>query len=95
MVIDNVHDEAEICLMVGINHLLQLQDPLVRIICLGTKTSFRNIVLHRIIAPIVARSRVGFIHASEIIEGQELNMSNAQGFQIVKAKGLFSMFRRF
>ena len=78
MVIDHVHDEAEICFVIGINHLLQLQDPLVRIIWLATKTSLRNIVLHRVIAPIVASSRICFVYASEIIEGHELDMSNAK-----------------
>ena len=95
MVINHIHDETEISLMIGINHLLQLDDPLIRIVWLGAKTSFRDIVLHRIITPIIAGSGIGFIYATKIIEGQELNMSNAQGFQIVKAKGLFSMLRRF
>ena len=53
MIINNVHDNADSILMKGLYHFLELSDTNLAVVRIGRVGAFGNIVVDRIISPVV------------------------------------------
>ena len=84
MVVDHVHHNADVCLVQGLDHLLELIDTDSAIVGIGGVRAFGRIVVDGIIAPVEVFT-LGLIHGTVVIHGQQVQVGNAQCIQIVNA----------
>ena len=89
MVIHHIHHHPYVCLVQRLNHLFEFFDTRHRIGRIGRVASFGNIVVQRIVAPVVfIFVEFGFVHRSIIIGRQQVNMGNAKFFQVINSGSL-------
>ena len=86
MVVDHVHDDADIMVMQGLDHLLELLHTDRAVVGIGGVGAFGGVVVLRIVAPVEGLAG-GLVHGGIVIDGQQVDMSHAQIVQIVDAGG--------
>ncbi|MNV36763.1 hypothetical protein D3C71_1282520 [compost metagenome] len=81
MIVDDIHNNTHSTVMKALDQLLELPDSGRRFIRIGGIRALRNVIVLRIISPIVVGEvELRLIHAFRgvIIHRQQLHMSNAQ-----------------
>ena len=53
VVVDHIQDDADVCLVECLYHLLELTDAYLRAIRVSRIAAFRHIVVDRVVAPVV------------------------------------------
>ena len=94
MIVNDVHDNTDVGLMISSDCFLQFNDSCIRIMWIRCKTTVRKIVLHRVVAPVIHEFWMVFINTAKIIHWHELDMSNAQLFDIIHSQSVFLQIRR-
>ena len=89
MVVHHVHDHADPGLLESIDHFFHLNDASARIKRVTGIRTFRNIIIDRIIAPVILAAKPamlpGFIYAPKIIHREYLDIADTLGFQVIKS----------
>ena len=70
VIIDNVEDNSDASLVEGLHHLLKLTDATERICRVSTITTLRDIIVYRVVPPIILRFvQLGLVHRAIVIAG--------------------------
>ena len=89
MVVDHVEDNVDACLMERLHHLFELSDAAERVGRVGGVRAFGDVVIHRVIAPVILRLvETCLVDGAEVIRGQDVDSVHAQLFQVVKCPRL-------
>ena len=88
MIIHHIHDHAEAVGMKRLYHFLHLADAHLSAGRIRGIGSFRNIVIHRVIAPVKLRVFPCFIYRAVIIGRHDLHMGDTQIFHIPEPGGM-------
>ena len=84
MVIHHIQDNSYSCLMQCLNHLFELAYTHLRCIRISRITTFRHIVIDRIVSPIITIiCKTSFVNRTIIIRRQNLYMCHAKFQQMV------------
>ena len=68
-------------------HLLRLTDTACRVVRIGRITAVRHVVVHRVIAPVIAvLIQLGLVYATVIEHRQNLQMGDTQLFEMVQSR---------
>ena len=87
MIVHYVQNHAYSCFVQSLNHLLELFNTAYRIIRIGRIAAIRHIVVHRIIAPVIAiESQLRLIHRTVVIRRKYLHMRHTQLLQMVYSR---------
>ena len=89
MIVNDVHNHTDVGLMISSDCFLQFNDSCIRIMWIRCKATVRKIVLHRVVSPVIHEFWVIFINTAKIIHWHELDMSNAQLFDIIHSQSVF------
>ena len=85
VVVDNVHDDADLGIMQSLNHLLELIDADFAVVGIGGVGTLGNVVVLGIVAPVVAAD--GLINGVDVVNGQQVDIVDAQFLHVVNAGG--------
>ena len=78
MVIHHIENDTDASLMECLYHLFELTDAYSRIIGIGAVATLRNIVVHRVIAPVILIIlQTGLIDRAIVVTGQDMHSINA------------------
>ncbi len=86
VVVHHVHHHPDAVLMEGLNHLLALPDADGAVGRVGGVAALGHIVVHGIVAPVELVLAAPLVHRAEVIDGQQLDMGDAQAFQVLHAQ---------
>ena len=79
MVVHHIEDNPDTGTVQRLYHLLELADAHQRLGRVGGVRPLRNIIVHRVVAPVVLRAlQVGLVDRAEIVAGQDMDGINAQ-----------------
>ena len=93
MIIHHIHNHPDACPVQRHYHLFKLADAYIGFIRVGGIRTFGDIIVLRIIPPVVLRLvELGFINRREIERRQQVHMRHSQFFQMVDSC-LFSQIR--
>ena len=88
MVIYHVEDDAYACIVERLYHLLELANAYCRLVGVGGVTAFWNVIVHRVVAPVVfVVGKAGLVHRAVIITGQDMDGIHAELFQVADGPG--------
>ena len=79
MVIDHIHDHFEAGVMQRLHHLLALTDAHGPVIRIGRVRAFRNVVVNRIITPVITIAG-GFVYGTIVVQRHQLHRRDAESF---------------
>ena len=94
VIVYDVHNQTHIRLMVGCDSFLQFQNACIRVLRVTGKATFWNVILDRIIAPVVDLFRVFLIYTTKIINRHELDMGDSQIQQMLHTNFTFAQLGR-
>ena len=77
--------------MQGGDRLLQFPDAHLAPVGVRRIAAFGNIVIHRIIAPVITEFRFRLIYRTIVIHRQQLNVGHAQPFEIIQARRMHTV----
>ena len=83
MIVNDVHDNTNVGLMISSDCFLQFNDSCIRIMWIRCKATVRKIVLHRVVAPVIHEFWMIFINAAKIIQRHELNVGYSKLFDVI------------
>ena len=84
MIVNHIHDYSEACVVKCLDHLLIFTDSCLAGSRICREASLRNIVVHRIVAPVKGFIILSLINRTEIITRHQLNMGNAQVLHVLE-----------
>ena len=88
MIVYDVHDDTDTVIMQPFDHLLHFADANRAVIGVAGIGSFWNIIVHRIIAPVILRLfEVAFVHAAKVVNRQQMKVRNAKLFYMIQTGG--------
>lgn len=90
MIIYHIHNDGNTCLMECGYHFFKFPDTDFAMIWVGRIRPFRNIIIKRIITPIKCIA-ITFIYRTIIKRMQQVNMGNAEFFQIIYARWMYTV----
>ena len=87
MVIHNIENDTDTSLVECLHHLLELTNTRSRVIRIGRVRTIRNIIILRIIPPVVLiLAQFRFVHRGIVIGRQQMNMSHSQLLQMIDTR---------
>ena len=97
MVVNHIHNHTQTSLMKASNHLLSFLNSRCWISRIRRVRPFRNIVVLRIITPVLSSllsiaQVTSFIHRTKIIHWHDLHVSDTKRLQIIKARNILLIF---
>ena len=84
MVVNDIHNDTDSCIMISLNHGLEVSNNLSRIIWVTRETWFWGIVVLRVITPVIGYIPVLVVFLMAIKDWLELNIITSEFFDIVK-----------
>ena len=84
MVINHVHNDTDSCIMISLNHGLEVSNNLSGIIWITRETCFWSIVVLRVITPVIGYISILIIFLMTIKDRLKLNIVATKFFNIVK-----------
>ena len=89
VVVDHVENDAHAVPVQALHHLLELPDACRGVGRIGGITAFRNVVVFRVVSPVVGLVvQSGFVHGRVIEGGQDVYVRYTQLFEVVQSRRL-------
>ena len=88
VVIYHIHNHPETVLMQRLDGFFQFPDAYLSMVGIGRVASFRNIVVNRIVAPVILLVTAAFVHGTIIVNRHQLDVGHAQPFHIIQTGGV-------
>ena len=88
VVINHVHNYANAGVVERLHHFLILTDTDFTVVGIGGVAAFRNIVVLGIVAPVELAVGVGFVNGCIVVNGQQVDIVDAQLYQVVDTDAL-------
>ena len=86
VVVDYIKHYTDASLVQGLHHLFELPDTDSRVVWVGGIGTVGDVVVLRVIAPIVSVFiQLGFVHGGIVVGGQNVYVRHSQFFQMVNA----------
>ena len=88
VVVHHVHDHAQAVVVERLDHPLHLRHTDSAVKRIGGVRPFGDVVIHRVVAPVVLGMRLALVGEAEVIHWQKVNVGDAQRLDVVKAGGM-------
>ena len=88
VVVYYVHDHTQAVVVERLDHLLHLRHTDSAVKRVGGIRPFGDVVIHRVVAPVVLGTAAALVGEAEVIHRQEVDMGDAQRLDVVKTGGM-------
>ena len=84
MIINHVHHHANPGLVVAVDHFLHFQHPRSRVAGVARISPLRNVIVLRVVTPVITRVGAGFINAGKVVHRHELYVGHPEVLQVIQ-----------
>ena len=89
VVIHHIEDDADVCVVESLHHLLELTDAHFGLIGIRGVAALRHIVVHRVVAPVVlVVSETGLVDRAVVVARQDVDGIDSKLLQVLDGPGL-------